>query len=110
MPGLSTKRKRTCIPLFGSLRRPRWSDQGTPRYFIGRIEEDLGKYEESLAAYRQAGELAPHWVSVPLRMGAIYLTKKQYGLAEASFRRALELDPKCEKAREGLERARRKDE
>lgn len=84
-------------------------DQGTPRYFIGRIEEDLGKYEESLAAYRQAGELAPHWVSVPLRMGAIFLTQKQYGLAEASFRRALELDPKCEKAREGLERARRKD-
>ncbi len=82
--------------------------QGTPRYFIGRIHEDMGRYEESLAAYRQAGELAPHWVSIPLRMGSIYEQKlNDPARAEAAYRRALQLDPKCSAAREGLERVRR---
>ncbi len=82
--------------------------QGTPRYFIGRIHEDMGRYEESLAAYRQAAELAPHWVSVPLRMGDIYERKLNDPVrAEAAYHRALQIDPKCSAAREGLERVRR---
>ena len=82
--------------------------QGTPLYFIGRIHEDLGRYEESLAAYRQAGELAPHWLSIPLRMAGIYEEKlKDPARAEAAYLRALQVDPRCAAAREGLERVRR---
>lgn len=51
-------------------------------------------YEKALAEFRQAERLSPGNVDVPAAMGYIYRRQGNFEEAAASFKRALELDPR----------------
>ncbi len=78
--------------------------RGEPHYYEGRIYEDAGRTADALAAYGRAAERAPHWVSVPLRAGAILERQGDRAGAQAQYRKALRLHPDCKTAKDGLAR------
>ena len=63
------------------------------------LQHDLaGRYQQAVAAYRQALEYAPDDASLYNNLGCAYAMLQHYDQATVAFRKAITLDPKYEKA------------
>lgn len=60
---------------------------------IGRIELELGRYEEALAAYGKATRLDPNYPTVQYRYGLLLRKFDRDVEAEQAFRKAIRLQP-----------------
>ncbi len=69
---------------------------------FGRSLEVLGRWDEAIAAYRQAIELDPKNTTAHNNLGGILANQGQLDEAIACYRRAIELDPKNTTAHNNL--------
>ena len=67
-------------------------------YFRGNAYNALKKYEEAIADYTKAIELAPKDANNYRARGSAYSNLKKYPEAFADYTKAIELDPKYENA------------
>jgi tetratricopeptide (TPR) repeat protein len=65
----------------------------TAHYYLGRILNQQGKYNEAIEQLRESAALQPDQPEVSAELGEAYLSLKQYPAAAAMLQRALELDP-----------------
>jgi O-antigen ligase len=65
------------------------------RYFLARNLQDLGpaKLGEAETAYQELARLAPDYVLIHANRARLYTAQKRLDLAEAAWRRQLQLDP-----------------
>lgn len=61
-----------------------------------------GRYAEALGAMQEAARYLPKDPAVQNNLGLVYANKNEFGRAEESFRRAIQLDPKFTDARLNL--------
>jgi len=69
---------------------------------IGMIHGKQGRRAEALAALEQAAQLDPHFDMIYVYRGNVYLSAGQPEAAAGEYRRALEINPRNQAAREGL--------
>ena len=75
-------------------------------WFLGTLYLKLGANEMAIRSLRQSLEFKPDEPSTLVTLGNIYNDERNYDLAVAAFRRALEIDPSFNEARSGLSIAR----
>lgn len=68
----------------------------------GKAAQDASRFDAAIASYQAASLKAPNQPEPYVNMGYAYLDKGDRAAAEASFRRALELDPANAGAKQGL--------
>jgi TolB-like protein/Flp pilus assembly protein TadD len=66
---------------------------GTGHHFLGDQLANMGRYEESRAAYRRALELEPFSARIYAAYGGSLTKARKYEEAVAQYNKALELDP-----------------
>jgi tetratricopeptide (TPR) repeat protein len=62
-------------------------------YFLGRLENQDGKFDAAMQELRKALEANPRYADAYAEMGLLQLKQKKYAEAEKALRRALEIDP-----------------
>jgi tetratricopeptide (TPR) repeat protein len=78
--------------------------QASSEFDQGVEAKKAGNDQAALGHYTKASQLAPDQPESYNNAGLIYLERGDKGLAEANFRKALEVDPKFEPARTNLEK------
>jgi Flp pilus assembly protein TadD len=63
------------------------------RYYLGRILNQQGQYDEAIVQLRESAALKPDQPEVCAELGAAYLSLKQYPEATAQLQHALDIDP-----------------
>jgi len=66
---------------------PRWS------YYLGFLNNDLGRFEEAAEHFEKVLELTPADLATRVWLGRVELDRNRLDAAEEHFRRALEIDP-----------------
>ncbi|MGD8239838.1 MAG: tetratricopeptide repeat protein [Armatimonadota bacterium] len=80
----------------------RHSDCAEPHFALGRIELELGQFEQAIAASKQAIALDPEWGPGQALLGTALLADEQVAKAVVAFERALALGPDDAGPRAGL--------
>ena len=75
----------------------------TARFQLGWLLVQTGRFDEGLAHLQQVGQQLPKAAQVPYAIGYAYQQQGRLEEAAAEYRRALELDPKFERARTALD-------
>jgi tetratricopeptide (TPR) repeat protein len=86
-------------------------EKASPQFQEAQVHFDAGKtaiengdHDTALRENQKAAELAPKEPGPHVNMGLSHLEKNDRAAAEASFRKALEIDPDNEEARANLEK------
>lgn len=58
------------------------------------IEENPGRQQEAIAAYKRVLDLDPKHAAACINLGTIYYNQQNYREAESHYRRAVEIDPR----------------
>lgn len=82
--------------------RPEFQQAAT-EFDAGKKAQDAGQPDAAIQHYQQAATKAPEQPEPLVNMGYAYLDKNDRANAEASFRKALEIDPANAEAKAGLE-------
>lgn len=77
--------------------------QANGEFDAGRAAQEKGDKEMALAHYKAASNAAPEHPEPYNNAGLIYLEQGDRANAEASFRKAVEVDPEFEPARQNLQ-------
>lgn len=92
-----------------TLRRGIQLDLNRPEgyYNLGLVYKKKGQNELAIQAYREATRVQPRMADAHYNLANLYLEKGQLNLAVAHYEEALALRPRWDKAKAGLEAARR---
>lgn len=77
--------------------------QAAAEFDAGKQAQDAGQPDTAIQHYQQAATKAPEQPEPLVNMGYAYLDKNDRTSAEASFRKALAVDPENAEAKAGLE-------
>ncbi len=67
-------------------------------FFLGEAYRALGRFDEAIASYRQALDLAPNYLQAHYQLGMVYLKQQKNDLARPEFEKVITLAPRSEQA------------
>ncbi len=79
-------------------------DDGSAWALLGLSQQALGRLDEAARSLETAVAVAPDRADIAHNLGTVYLAQKRYPEAEASFRRAVALDPQATESAAALAR------